>query len=115
MQKIRTRLAAILIASLAGAAMPLHVRADGDDHRQFDDGDMDYDDVLEGVRAGRLLSLASIKQKVLAAWPGEIVDLSIDGEKGTVIYEIKILAANGNLIEVEVDARSGKVLEVEND
>jgi uncharacterized membrane protein YkoI len=106
---------AAFIAVLMGAAIPVHAWADGADHRRSDDGDMDYDDVLEGVRAGRLQSLASIKRKVLAAWPGEIVDLSIDENKGSVIYEIKILAANGNLIEVEIDARSGKVLEVEND
>lgn len=43
---------------------------------------------------------------------GKFVNLEIERENGKLIYEVKI-EANGDTAEVEVDAKTGEVLEIE--
>lgn len=46
----------------------------------------------------------------LKAVPGTLADIGFGQEKGTGIYEASVMAADGSLTEVTIDAQSGKVL-----
>lgn len=60
------------------------------------------------------VSLEEAKKTALAAYPGEIIEseTSIEAD-GSVSYEFDIKTKDGKEIEVEVDAVSGKIIEVE--
>ena len=75
----------------------------------------DYARILKSVREGTILPLPQLRANVLEKWPGELVALSIDTEKGAIVYEFRILRSDGKLTEVEVDAANGRVIEVENE
>jgi len=109
---------ALSLCLLAGAGAAL---ADDDSHekgdsiaRRHDDAN-EYDRIRDFVKAGKLLPLTAIKAQVAGRWPGEIVDVSVSHEHDAISYELRILGANGRMIEVEINAANGAILEVEND
>lgn len=55
--------------------------------------------------------LTSVKAKV----PGELLEVELEIEDGIYVYDVKILGADGRVVEVETDAKTGKVLKVEDD
>lgn len=70
--------------------------------------------------AGGRLPYARIEAIVQAAAPGEIVEVEleqVDADDGygpaTAIYEIKVLAASGRVLELEIDATTGQILKQE--
>lgn len=72
------------------------------------------------ARAGGRLPYARIEAIVQAAAPGEIVEVEleqVDADDGygpaTAIYEIKVLAASGRVLELEIDATTGQILKQE--
>ena len=111
---------AILALLLAGQAA--EVRADDDGQKDHDrpptsarDEPEDYDRILDFVRQGKIRPLPPLKAMVLSKWPGELVGLTIDTENGAVLYEFRVLRADGKLTEIEVDATDGRIMEVENE
>lgn len=51
----------------------------------------------------------------LAEVPGEVQEVDLDRDDGQQVYEVEIVNADGVEMEVEVDAETGEVLEVEAD
>jgi len=80
-----------------------------------DDTSEDHDTVLKAVDSGEARSLAELKRIVMERVPGEIVSVKLDHERSVLVYEFRILTAVGRLVEVEVDAADGTILEVENE
>ncbi len=53
-------------------------------------------------------------QTALLKVPGTVVEAELEEEKDhKVIWEVEIVTADGKLMEVEIDANTGEVLEVE--
>ncbi|MGR6468699.1 PepSY domain-containing protein [Rhizobium sp. PAMB 3182] len=103
----------MLVLALSGlaASLPLSARADDDDG----DGDDDRDDALRSVRAGHAKPLSAILPVIRERWPGELVGVKVRRRRHRLYYAIRVVAENGHLIEIEVDATSGTVIEVENE
>jgi uncharacterized membrane protein YkoI len=100
----------LLLAACAFAAvLPRLARADDDD------GDGDRDDALRSVSAGHAKPLSAILPTIREKWPGDLVGVKIRRKKSRLYYSIRVVAENGHLIEIEVDAATGAVLEVENE
>lgn len=59
------------------------------------------------------LSEAQAIEIALNAVPGEVQESELEREDGATVYEIEILTAEGVEMEVEIDADTGDVLEVE--
>lgn len=57
----------------------------------------------------RLLAIA--REKVA----GEVVEVEFEAKKRSIVYEVKILTPSGRVREVELDARTGALIEIEND
>jgi uncharacterized membrane protein YkoI len=49
----------------------------------------------------------------LAEVPGEVQETELEREDGVLVYEIEILTADGVEMEVEINADSGEILEIE--
>lgn len=79
------------------------------------EADDDHDAARRAVDSGEALTLVEVKRIVSERVPGEIVSVKLDRENHKLVYEFRILTAKGRLVEAEVDAATGTILEVENE
>ena len=105
-------LAAALIAlplAIAGAAASLHFAP-------AHAGDDDQAEARVLLQRGEILPLGRILAIVQARVPGDIIEVELDrSDKHGWEYEVKVLAANGRVIEVDVNARTGGIRKIEDD
>lgn len=99
-QSLHSALAATLLAALPA-------RADDDD-----DDDDDHDRARRAVEQGRALPLRVVLDQVERQFQGRAVNVELVREHGRLIYEIRLLQADGRVVKLEVDAASGAVLKV---
>lgn len=59
------------------------------------------------------LSEAQAIEIALAEVKGEVQETELEREHGNLVYEIEILTSEGREMEVEIDAETGEVLEIE--
>jgi uncharacterized membrane protein YkoI len=71
----------------------------------------DAERARDSVRRGEYVALEHIVADALARHPGRIVEAELDGDE----YEVEILSADGVRVELEYDARTGRLREVEYD
>jgi uncharacterized membrane protein YkoI len=72
-------------------------------------------EIRELVRQGEILPLETILARFPSKKYGKLLDLEVEREHGTVVYEIEFLRSDGRIVEIEVDARNGAILEQEID
>jgi len=99
---MRPAIALLILAPLA--FIPL-ARAD-DDHRI----------ARELLKAGEIVSLEALLEEVKSSYPGHILKIKLDDDDDAEtgwVYETKILRDDGVVVEIEYDAKSLKILEVE--
>ena len=72
--------------------------------------DKDQDRVRDAVRAGEVMPLDELRERLRRSQPGELLDLELEREDGRWIYEVKLLQAGGRIVKLEIDARSGEVI-----
>ena len=77
--------------------------------------DDDYDAALEAVRDGKALPLSELQEIVTSRYPGDIINVGISRKHDKLLYEFKVLRPSGRLTEIEMNARTGTVEEVENE
>jgi uncharacterized membrane protein YkoI len=75
----------------------------------------DADLARDAVARGEILPLSDILPSLAAEFGGEILDLELEVEDGLRVYEFEILTDDSRLIEVEVNAATGEILEVEDE
>ena len=96
---------ALAIAILAlMAAAPSFARDDDPERR---------DAVRRAVEAGEVLPLAQILDKVRVRVSGDVTGIEINREGGRWHYEVRVIDRGGRVLEVHVDAQTGKVEEIE--
>lgn len=78
----------------------------------------DHERARHALDRGEVLPIAEILQRTADRVPGEVVEVEFerdDHRGGHWIYELKILAEDGRVLEVQVDAASGEILDMEDD
>lgn len=76
------------------------------------------DDYIEARRlqdAGEILSLQAILGKIKSEYPGKVLEVELEKEDGVIVYEVEILAADGIVRELYINAKTGKILSVKED
>lgn len=73
------------------------------------DDDRDHDVARQAVERGEIKPLAEILQMVRDKLPGEIAGVKIERKGGRLMYELRIVGAQGRLLEVHVDAATGEI------
>ena len=87
----------ILLAALLGLAVTAGLMAD-DDAR----------------KAGQLLPLQTVLARVDARFDGTVIDADLmQARKGRVVYEVRLLSRQGNVIRIQLDAATGAFLDIE--
>lgn len=90
-------LTAFLVATLAvGAAVPASAS--------------DHDRARRAVEEGRILPLKEILARAQGAYPGQVIEAELEDEGGIVVYEIKILTADGRVTKLFYNAATGDLL-----
>ena len=77
--------------------------------------DDDQEKVWEARKRGTILPLETILASLLRTYPGEILKIDLDDDDDYLIYEIEILTRRGIVLELEVDAHTGRILDIEED
>jgi uncharacterized membrane protein YkoI len=78
-------------------------------------GDDDHEAARRALEQGRALPLPEIIAKVAQQVPGKVIDVELEDEDGTPVYDLKVLSPQGRLQEIEVEAATGKILKIEDD
>jgi uncharacterized membrane protein YkoI len=72
----------------------------------------DHDRARAAVQAGEVLPLATLLERLQRSHPGQVMELELEREDGRWIYEVKLLQADGQLLKLELDARTAQVLKL---
>ncbi len=75
--------------------------------------DISQAEIRELVKQGKLLPLDSIMLLYPEKNYGKLLDLEAEREHESVIYELKFLRVDGRIVELEIDASNGQLLEQE--
>ena len=65
----------------------------------------------EAVRAGRIVPLQQVVADALRRYPGTLIEVELDEDE----YEVEILGPDGVVMELEYDARTGRLKKMEVD
>ncbi len=71
---------------------------------------LDHDEIKQLRETGQILPMGEVMASAQAVQPGQLVEAELEREDGAYLYEIKILAADGTVHNLELDAATGEVL-----
>ena len=71
--------------------------------------------IKEALRKGEFVPLPRILANAQARVPGDVLKVEIEQESWGFKYEVKILSPNGRVREVELNAKTGAVVRIEDD
>ena len=94
----------LLFPALVAGTISYHVAASED---------LSQSEIRELVRQGEIMPLETILAQFPAAEFGKLLDLEVEREHGIIVYEFEFLRTDGRIVEVEVDASNGRILEQE--
>lgn len=95
-------------ASLAAPAL-----AHDDQHHASDAADQKA--ASDALARGEILPMTRILDIATTQVPGDVVKVKLEREPWGFKYEVKVLARNGRVREIQIDARTGKVIKIEDD
>jgi uncharacterized membrane protein YkoI len=72
----------------------------------------DHDRARRAVDEGRILPLKDILARAQGAYPGQVIEAELEDEGGAIVYEIKILTADGRVMTLYYKAATGELLKV---
>lgn len=78
-------------------------------------GRADHVDARQLLESGEILPLTVILERARAAQPGRVVEVELKRERAAWHYELEVLAADGRVWELLLDARTGELLKRELD
>lgn len=73
------------------------------------DSERDHERARDAQRRGEFVPLERILADVERQEPGKVIDVELDDDE----YEIEVLRADGSVVELEYDARTGRLIERE--
>jgi uncharacterized membrane protein YkoI len=79
----------------------------------WEDDDHSHDRARRATERGEILNLSEVYRRVAAQVPGRVLETELEREHGRWVYELKILDPRGRLQEIELDARTGAILDHE--
>lgn len=78
-------------------------------------GVADHEQIRRLKESGRIRSLESVLEEIRRDYPGRIIEIEFDDDDGRYTYEIELVDEQGVVWDLEIDARTGKLLEKKQD
>ena len=75
----------------------------------------EHDLIRGALQRGEVLPLSKILSIAAQRVPGDVIEVELEDEERVLVYEIKILTDGGRVREIKIDARTGVVLEIEDE
>lgn len=104
----KTLLVAAAVAAFAIPASTSFAYGDKDDRA-------DQQAASAALARGEILPIARVLQIATGRVPGDVLKVELEREKFGFKYEVKILTGSGRVREVEIDAKTGRVIKIEDD
>ena len=74
----------------------------------------DHERARQAVQAGQVLPLPAVLEKLATTHPGQVLEVELEREsdqgREAWVYEIKLLQRDGQLVKLELDAKTAEVL-----
>lgn len=75
----------------------------------------DHERALSAVRAGQILPLPEILDRLRRQHPGQVLELELEDRRGDAgerlwVYEVRLLQPDGRVVKLELDARTAQIL-----
>ncbi len=74
------------------------------------DNELTQTEVRKLVDQGEILPLKALLDRQRALLNGRLLDLEVERDDSTVVYELEILKEDGQVIEYKIDAATGRLL-----
>ena len=92
----------------AAVGLCLPAASAGTEHRRG--GKRDHERARRAFQQGEIRSLSEILADLRPQLDGEIIEVELEDEGGTYVYEFKVLTPTGRVREIKVNAATGKVI-----
>jgi len=76
-------------------------------------GDDGHDRARRALEAGEILPLSDILAAARASRSGRVIEVELERDDGRWIYELELVTPGGRIYEMEIDAATAAVLELE--
>jgi uncharacterized membrane protein YkoI len=67
------------------------------------------------LEQGKILSLTEIMKQADSQVPGKILEVELEEKGDMVVYEVEFLSEHGVVMEMLIDARTGRLISVKED
>ncbi len=65
------------------------------------------------VERGQILPLAQVLSRLQASHPGKVIEVELEYSDGILVYEVDLITTEGRLIEVDMNAATGTIVDVD--
>ncbi|WP_323041469.1 PepSY domain-containing protein [Gemmobacter sp.] len=73
----------------------------------------DFEIARDAVERGEILPLARVLALLERQHPGQVIEVELEVNDGIRVYEIELVTPDGRLIEVDMNAATGEILDYE--
>jgi uncharacterized membrane protein YkoI len=115
MKYTRTIFTGLCLATVALSPLPTLAHNDGGHFHGNHESEHDHDQAFKAVREGKAMPLEQLLALVRVRFDGVVVHTRLEQENGVWMYELKIVDRNGRMREIYVNAKTGKLLNIEDD
>ncbi|MEN3976108.1 PepSY domain-containing protein [Emcibacter sp. SYSU 3D8] len=72
----------------------------------------DQENARDAFQRGEIMSLEDIRRNVQRDFNGQIIRTRLKSDNADYVYKFRVLSPNGNIVNVDVDARTSRIIGV---
>ena len=111
MKLSRTPFLSLLVIAVTSSILAATSVVASDDHKK-----QSHEAARQALLRKEVLPLTRILAIAAQRAPGEVIEVELEqGDHGRLKYDLKILAKTGRILELELDAKTGATLKLEDD
>ena len=81
----------------------------------YADEDDDHERAYRALEQSKVLPLRGLLMQIEREYGGKVVKVDFDDDDGAYVYEMRLLRPHGQVLEIDINAVTGMVLDVEED
>lgn len=107
--------AAVLLLGVAPLALSGGARPDDECGSEEYEEEHDHERARRALECGEVMPLADVLAAIRPHISGKIIETELEREERIWVYEMKYITRQGYLVEIYVDARTGRILKTKGD